>query len=151
MRAESPNCSFGAYHLRLLTHPPLQTVVISCISITNGYGRNAIASYDMHRQQNSSDGERNLIGRRSESDRTANGIWSDGGRNPIGRRTESDRTANGIWSDGGRNLIGRRSVHDDNPWAFTPNNQAIYTPHKQAIHTKKPSNLYSIYTFVRYL
>ena len=28
---------------------------------------------------------------------------SDGGRNLIGRRTESDRTANGIQSDGGRN------------------------------------------------
>ena len=27
--------------------------------------------------------------------RTADGIWSDGGRNPIGRRTESDRTADG--------------------------------------------------------
>ena len=37
--------------------------------------------------------ERNLIGRRTESDRTANGIRSDGERNPIGRRTESDRTA----------------------------------------------------------
>ena len=31
----------------------------------------------------------------------------------IGRRTESDRTANGIQSDGGRNLIGRRTEHDD--------------------------------------
>ena len=33
--------------------------------------------------------ERNLIGRRTESDRTANGIRSDGGRNPIGRRTRT--------------------------------------------------------------
>ena len=33
--------------------------------------------------------ERNLIGRRTESDRTADGIRSDGGRNLIGRRTES--------------------------------------------------------------
>ena len=39
--------------------------------------------------------ERNLIGRRTESDRTANGIRSGGERNPIGRRTESDRTADG--------------------------------------------------------
>ena len=31
----------------------------------------------------------------------------------IGRRTESDRTADGIQSDGGRNLIGRRTEHDD--------------------------------------
>ncbi len=44
---------------------------------------------------NRSDGERNLIGRRTQSDRTADGIRSGGGRNPIGRRTESDRTANG--------------------------------------------------------
>ena len=40
--------------------------------------------------------------RRTESNRTANGIWSDGGRNPIGRRTESNRTADGIRSDGER-------------------------------------------------
>ena len=50
----------------------------------------------------SSDGGRNPIGRRTESDRAADGIRSDGGRNPIGRRTESDRTADGIRSDGGR-------------------------------------------------
>ncbi len=49
------------------------------------------------------DGGRNPIGRRTESDRTADGIRSDGGRNPIGRRTESDRTADGIRSGGGRN------------------------------------------------
>ena len=34
---------------------------------------------------------------------------TDGGRNPIGRRTESDRTANGNRSDGGRKPIGRRT------------------------------------------
>ena len=38
---------------------------------------------------------RNPIGRRTESDRTANGTRSDGERNPIGRRTETDRTADG--------------------------------------------------------
>ena len=38
----------------------------------------------------SSDGGRNLIGRRTESDRTADGIRSGGGRNPIGRRTLPD-------------------------------------------------------------
>ena len=37
---------------------------------------------------------------------------TDGGRNPIGRRTESDRTADGIQSDSGRNLIGRRTESD---------------------------------------
>ena len=52
----------------------------------------------MHRTANAtrSDGERNLIGRRTESDWTADGIRSDGGRNLIGRRTESDRTADAI-------------------------------------------------------
>ena len=50
--------------------------------------------------------ERNLIGRRTESDRTADGIRSDGERNPIGRRTESDRAANGIRSDGERYFKG---------------------------------------------
>ena len=35
---------------------------------------------------------------------------TDGGRNPIGRRTESDRVANGIRSGGGRNPIRRRTV-----------------------------------------
>ena len=37
-------------------------------------------------------------------------VISDGGRNLIGRRTESDRAADGIRSDGGRNPIGRRTV-----------------------------------------
>ena len=44
-------------------------------------------------QQKSSCSERNLIGWRTESDRTADGIRSDGERNLIGRRTESDRVA----------------------------------------------------------
>ena len=35
---------------------------------------------------------------------------TDGGRNLIGWRTESNRTADGIRSGGGRNLIGRRTV-----------------------------------------
>ena len=39
-----------------------------------GYGRNAVASYDMYHQQNSSDGGRNLIGRRTQSDQAADGI-----------------------------------------------------------------------------
>ena len=50
--------------------------------------------------------ERNLIGRRTESDRTADGIRSDGERKPIGRRTETDRTADGIRSDGERYFKG---------------------------------------------
>ena len=37
---------------------------------------------------------------------------SDGGRNPIGRRTESDWAADGIQSGGGRNLIRRRTESD---------------------------------------
>ena len=43
-----------------------------------------------------SDCVRNPIGRRTESDWTADGIRLDGGRNPIGRRTGSDRMADGI-------------------------------------------------------
>ena len=52
----------------------------------------------MHRTANAtqSDGERNPIGRRTESDRTADATRSDGGRKPIGWRTEPDRTADGI-------------------------------------------------------
>ena len=34
----------------------------------------------------------------SESHRAADAIQSDGGRNLIGRRTESDRTADAVWS-----------------------------------------------------
>ncbi len=34
---------------------------------------------------------------------------TDGGRNPIGQRTESDRAADGIRSDGEREPIGRRT------------------------------------------
>ena len=45
------------------------------------------------------------IGRRTESDRTADGIRSDGGRNPIGWRTESDWTADGIRLGGGRRRV----------------------------------------------
>ena len=40
-------------------------------------------------QHFSTDGERNLIGRRTESNRTADGIQSDGEREPIGRRTRT--------------------------------------------------------------
>ena len=35
-----------------------------------------------------------MVGRRTESDRAADGIRSDGGRNPIGRRTEQERVSN---------------------------------------------------------
>ena len=34
--------------------------------------------------------------------RAPNAIWLDGERDPIGRRTESDWTADGIWSGGER-------------------------------------------------
>ena len=48
----------------------------------------------------------------SKSHCVADAIQSDGERNPIGRRTESDRVADGIQSGGGRNLIGRRTESD---------------------------------------
>ena len=50
-------------------------------------------------------GSKNL----TKSHRHPYGIRSDGERNPIGRRTETDWTANGIRLDGGRKLIGRRT------------------------------------------
>ena len=49
------------------------------------------------------------IGRRTKSDRAANGIRSGGERNLIGQRMESDRAADGIRLDGGWNPIGRRT------------------------------------------
>ena len=58
------------------------------------------------------------VGRRTESDRAADGIRSGGGRNPIGRRTESDRAADAIRLDGGRNPIGQRTQSD---WAANAN------------------------------
>ena len=45
-----------------------------------GYGRNAVASYDMYHQQNSSGGGRNPIGRRTQSNQAANAIQSGGVR-----------------------------------------------------------------------
>ena len=56
-----------------------------------------------------------LVLRRPETSATkwvAYDVQSDCGRDPIGRRTESDRMANGIRSDGERNLIGRRTESD---------------------------------------
>ena len=44
------------------------------------------------------------------SRRTADGIRSDGERNLIGRRTESDRAADGIRLDGGRYPAGGAAV-----------------------------------------
>ena len=41
--------------------------------------------------------------------RTANGIRSDGGRNLIGRRTQSDRAADGIRSGGVRSTMTKRN------------------------------------------
>ena len=43
------------------------------------------------------DGERNLIGRRTESDWTADGIRSGGGRDLIGRRTRAVEKCWGLW------------------------------------------------------
>ena len=41
--------------------------------------------------------ERDLIGRRTRSDRTADGIRLGGGRNPIGRRTRTVGKCWGLW------------------------------------------------------
>ena len=48
--------------------------------------------------------------------RTADGIRLDGGRNPIGRRTESDRAAYGIWSGGVRNTMTAVAVLVSGSW-----------------------------------
>ena len=68
-----------------------------------------------------------------KSHRAPNGIRSDGGRNPIRRRTESDQTANGIQSDGERHPIGQRTqsdwmadVNDDNGSIFLKNSAKIF-------------------------
>ena len=66
----------------------------------------------------SSDGGRNLIGRRTESDRVADGNRSGGGRNLIGRRTQSDRVADGNRLGGGRNPIGWRTESNRVAGAF---------------------------------
>ena len=49
-----------------------------------------------------------VIGPRTESDRTADGIRLGGERNPIGWRTETDWVADGNRSGGGRKPIGWR-------------------------------------------
>ena len=49
-----------------------------------------------------------VIGQRTESDRTADGIRLGGERNPIGWRTETDWVADGNRSGGGRKPIGWR-------------------------------------------
>ena len=52
------------------------------------------------------------IGRRTESDRAADGIRSGSGRNPIGRRTQSDRAADAIQSGGGRERCQKSRNHN---------------------------------------
>ena len=57
--------------------------------VTNSFRENPNI-YRLYYLENSSCTERNLIRWRTESDRTADGTRSDGGRNPIGQRTQSD-------------------------------------------------------------
>ena len=81
-------------------------------------------------QHFSTDGGRNPIGRRTESDRTADGNRSDGGRNPIGRRTESDWTAN---ANGGT-LRGCTCLRSALPLArarSAPTEQEMHQPSKK--------------------
>ena len=51
--------------------------------------KNSCLVFTQHRTSNAIrlDAERNLIGHRTQSARTPNGIWSGGGRNPIGLRS----------------------------------------------------------------
>ena len=78
-------------------------------------------------QHFSTDGGRNLIGRRTESDRTANGIQSDGERNPIGRRTETDWTAD---ANGGT-LRGCTCLKCTNRARNAPTEQELHQPSKK--------------------
>ncbi len=55
----------------------------------------------------------------SRSHRAPNAVRSDGGRNLIGRRTESDWTADGIRSDGGRCTVTEQRVQHDSYYAFS--------------------------------
>ena len=54
--------------------------------VTNSFRENPNI-YRLYDLENSLCTERNLIGRRTETDWTADGIRSDGRREPIGRRT----------------------------------------------------------------
>ena len=86
-------------------------------------------------QHFSTDGGRNPIGRRTETDRTADGIQSDCERNLIGRRTETDRTAN---ANGGT-LRGCTCLRSALPLA-----RARSAPTEQELH---PLQALSVVTF----
>ena len=77
-------------------------------------------------QHFSTDGGRNPIGLRTESDRTADGIQSDGGRKPIGRRTGTDRTAN----VNGGTLRGCTCLKCTNRARNAPTEQELHQPNK---------------------
>ena len=85
-------------------------------------------------QHFSTDGGRNLIGRRTETDRTANGIQSDGGRKPIGRRTETDWTAD---ANGGT-LRGCTCLKCTNRARNAPTEQEMHQPSKKCTLCKPP-------------
>ena len=55
----------------------------------------------------------------SRSHRAPNAIRSDGGRNLIGRRTESDRVADGIRSGGVRCTVAEQHVQHDSCSTFS--------------------------------
>ena len=78
-------------------------------------------------QHFSTDGGRKPIGRRTESDRTADGNRSDGERKPIGRRTETDRTAN---ANGGT-LRGCTCLKCTNRARVAPTEQELHQPSKK--------------------
>ena len=79
-------------------------------------------------QHFATDGGRNPIGRRTESDRTANGNRSDGGRKPIGRRTRTDWTAN---ANGGT-LRGCTCLKCTNRARAAPTEQELHQQSKNA-------------------
>ena len=62
------------------------------------------------------------------SHRSPNAIRSGGERNPIGRRTESNRVAYGIRSGGGRNPIRRRTRSGGKTKETTAPNKVLWFP-----------------------
>ncbi|CDB05848.1 unknown [Prevotella sp. CAG:520] len=67
-----------------------------------------------------------------------NAIRLDGERNLIGRRTQSNRTPNAIQSDTVRNPIGHRTEHDDFSCAFTERKRSC-NPHMPNTYTGNAS------------
>ena len=92
-------------------------------------------------QHFSTDGERNPIGRRTESDRMANGIRSDGEREPIGRRTRTVAHLGGALVSARLCRLPEQEVHQPSK---SCTNRARAAPTEQELH---PLQAPSVVTF----